>query len=162
MELFLSRDKWLSVVPFYFTATAPAADEFWNRGLSIEATAIMGKSIMSVDDSSTMRRMVSFTLKSAGYDVIEASDGAEALNLLKSRAVDLVISDINMPNLDGIELTRQLRSLPSFIRTPIILLTTESDPGKKAEGRAAGATGWIVKPFNQEQLLAVVAKVVPN
>jgi len=122
----------------------------------------MSKSIISVDDSSTMRKMVSFTLKSAGYDVIEASDGAEALNVLKSRSVDLVISDINMPNLNGIELTRKLRSQPGFVRTPIILLTTESDPAKKAEGRAAGATGWIVKPFSQDQLLAVVAKVLPS
>lgn len=122
----------------------------------------MGKSIISVDDSSTIRRMVSFTLKSAGYDVIEAGDGAEALAVLKSRTVDLVISDINMPNMDGIELTRQLRRQPGFGRTPIILLTTESDPGKKAEGRAAGATGWIVKPFGQDQLLAVVAKVLPT
>jgi two-component system chemotaxis response regulator CheY len=122
----------------------------------------MGKSIISVDDSSTMRRMVSFTLKAAGYDVIEASDGAEALTLLRSRSVDLVISDINMPRVDGIELTRQLRSQPGFSRTPIILLTTESDPGKKAEGRAAGATGWMVKPFKQEQLLAVVSKLLPS
>jgi two-component system chemotaxis response regulator CheY len=121
----------------------------------------MGKSIISVDDSSTMRRMVSFTLKSAGYDVLEAGDGAEALTLLKTRSVDLVISDINMPKLNGIELTRQLRSQPGYTRTPIILLTTESDPAKKAEGRAAGATGWIVKPFNQEQLLAIVSKVLP-
>lgn len=122
----------------------------------------MGKRIISVDDSSTMRRMVSFTLKGAGYDVLEASDGAEALNLLQGRSVDLVISDINMPNLNGIELTRRLRGMASFTRTPIILLTTESDPGKKAEGRAAGATGWMVKPFSQDQLLAVVAKVLPN
>jgi two-component system chemotaxis response regulator CheY len=122
----------------------------------------MGKSIISVDDSSTMRRMVSFTLKSAGYEVLEAGDGAEALALLKTRAVDLVISDINMPKLNGIELTRELRSQPNYSRTPIILLTTESDPAKKAEGRAAGATGWIVKPFNQEQLLAVVSKVLPS
>ena len=121
----------------------------------------MGKSIISVDDSTTMRKMVAFTLKSAGYEVLEAADGAEALNLLKTRSVDLVLSDINMPNLNGIELTRQLRHQPRFQRTPIILLTTESDPGKKAEGRAAGATGWIIKPFNQEQLLAVIAKVLP-
>jgi len=121
----------------------------------------MGKSIISVDDSSTMRRMVSFTLKSAGYEVVEAADGVEALTVLKSHPVDMVISDINMPNLNGIELTRQLRSQPGFVRTPIILLTTESDPGKKAEGRAAGATGWIVKPFSQDQLLALVAKVLP-
>jgi two-component system chemotaxis response regulator CheY len=106
--------------------------------------------------------MVSFTLKSAGYNVIEASDGAEALKLLQTRSVDLVLSDINMPNLNGIEFTRQLRLQPGFSRTPIILLTTESDPSKKAEGRAAGATGWIVKPFNQDQLLAVIAKVLPS
>lgn len=105
---------------------------------------------------------MSFTLKSAGYEVIEACDGAEALTVLRSRPVDLVISDINMPNLNGIELTRRLRALPSYARTPIILLTTESDPAKKAEGRAAGATGWIVKPFSQDQLLAVVAKVLPT
>jgi len=122
----------------------------------------MGKSIISVDDSATMRRMVSFTLKSAGYDVIEAGDGAEALALLKTRQVDLVISDINMPKLNGIELTRTLRSQAGYSRTPIILLTTESDPAKKAEGRAAGATGWIVKPFNQEQLIAIVNKVLPS
>ena len=102
------------------------------------------------------------TLKSAGYDVLEAGDGADALKLLKVRPVDMVISDINMPNMDGISLTRQLRTIPSFSRTPIILLTTESDPAKKNEGRAAGATGWIVKPFNQEQLLALVAKVLPS
>jgi two-component system chemotaxis response regulator CheY len=106
--------------------------------------------------------MVSFTLKAAGYDVIEAGDGAEALDLLRTRSVDLVISDINMPRVDGIELTRQLRSQPAFSRTPIILLTTESDPEKKAQGRAAGATGWIVKPFKQDQLLAVVSKVLPS
>jgi two-component system chemotaxis response regulator CheY len=121
----------------------------------------MGKSIISVDDSATMRKMVSFTLKAAGYDVLEASDGADALNVLKTKSVDLVLSDINMPNMNGLELTRQLRRQPAFSRTPIILLTTESDPGKKAEGRAAGATGWIIKPFNQEQLLAVIAKVLP-
>jgi two-component system chemotaxis response regulator CheY len=121
----------------------------------------MGKSIITVDDSSTMRRMVSFTLKSAGYDVLEAGDGADALKLLKTRPVDMVISDINMPNMDGITLTKQLRGIPHYTRTPIILLTTESDPTKKTEGRSAGATGWIVKPFSQKQLLAVVSKVLP-
>jgi len=93
--------------------------------------------------------------------VLEASDGAVALSVLQSHRVDLVITDVHMPNMGGIELTRQLRALPSFGRTPILLLTTESDPGKKAEGRAAGATGWIIKPFGQEQLLAVVAKLLP-
>lgn len=109
-----------------------------------------------------MRKMVSFTLKGAGHEVLEASDGAVALQVLQSRPVDLVITDIHMPNMDGIELTRRLRASPHFGRKPILLLTTESDPARKNEGRAAGATGWIVKPFNQEQLLAIVAKVLPN
>ncbi len=122
----------------------------------------MSKRIITVDDAATMRKMVSFTLKGAGHDVIEAADGREALTALQQRGVDLVITDVNMPNMDGLELTRQLRALPAFARTPIILLTTESDPAKKTLGRAAGATGWIVKPFSQEQLLAVVAKVLPN
>ena len=121
----------------------------------------MPKTIITVDDAATMRKMVSFTLKGAGHDVLEAGDGQEALNLLKGRSVDLVITDVNMPNMDGITLTRQLRALPHFKTTPIILLTTESSPEKKSEGRAAGATGWIVKPFQQEQLLAIVAKVMP-
>jgi two-component system chemotaxis response regulator CheY len=121
----------------------------------------MGKTILTVDDASTMRKMVSFTLKGAGHEVLEACDGANALAMLRSRPVDLVITDINMPNMNGLELTRQLRALPTFTRTPILLLTTESDPAKKAEGRAAGATGWIVKPFSQEQLLAIVSKVLP-
>jgi two-component system chemotaxis response regulator CheY len=114
---------------------------------------------MTVDDASTIRRMVSFTLQGAGHEVIEAADGVEALNQLKSRAVDLVISDINMPRMDGIELTRQLRALARHGSTPILLLTTESDPAMKAKGKLAGATGWLVKPFQQDQLLAVVAKV---
>ena len=122
----------------------------------------MGKTILTVDDAMTMRKMVSFTLKSVGHEVLEAHDGANALSLLRARSVDLVITDIHMPNMDGIELTRRLRSSPAFARTPILLLTTESDPSKKAEGRAAGATGWIVKPFAQEQLLAIVAKLLPS
>ena len=116
---------------------------------------------MSVDDSSTMRRLVSFTLKGVGHEVVEAQDGVIALDVLQSRTVDLVITDVHMPNLDGIELTRRLRALPGFRQTPILLLTTESDPGKKAEGRSAGATGWILKPFTQEQLLAIVARLLP-
>ena len=121
----------------------------------------MSKRIITVDDAATMRKMVCFTLKGAGHEVLEAADGREALNTLRQRSVDLVITDVNMPNMDGLELTRQLRALPAFARTPIILLTTESDSAKKTQGRAAGATGWIVKPFSQEQLLAVVAKVLP-
>ncbi len=120
----------------------------------------MSKTIITVDDAATMRKMISFTLKGAGHEVIEAADGVEALKTLQTRAVDLVITDVNMPNMDGLTLTRSLRALPQFARTPIVLLTTESAPEKKAEGRAAGATGWIVKPFQQEQLLAVVAKIL--
>ena len=120
----------------------------------------MKKRILTVDDAATIRKMVAFTLKGAGHDIFEAGDGREALDVLRQRGVDLVITDVNMPNMDGLELTRQLRALPAFGRTPIILLTTESDPAKKLLGRAAGATGWIVKPFNQEQLLAIVAKVL--
>jgi two-component system chemotaxis response regulator CheY len=121
----------------------------------------MGRTIITVDDAATIRKMVSFTLRGAGHEVLEAQDGSIALNLLQARAVDLVITDVNMPNMNGIELTRRLRTLPSFSRTPVLLLTTESDPAKKAEGRAAGATGWIVKPFSQEQLLAIVARLLP-
>jgi two-component system chemotaxis response regulator CheY len=122
----------------------------------------MPKTILTVDDAATMRKMVAFTLKGAGHEVLEAQDGAIALNILQTRKVDLVITDVHMPNMNGIQLTRQLRTLPSFGRTPIILLTTDSDPGRKAEGRAAGATGWIVKPFSQEQLLAIIAKLFPS
>jgi two-component system chemotaxis response regulator CheY len=121
----------------------------------------MTQRILTVDDSPTMRRMIEMTCKTVGYEVVEAADGQAALELLKGCSVDLVISDINMPNLNGIELTRKLRALPQFAKTPILLLTTESDPEKKAEGKSAGATGWIVKPFKQDQLLAVVSKVLP-
>lgn len=121
----------------------------------------MKKTILTVDDAATMRKMVSFTLKGAGHDVLEAGDGCEALAVLGKSTVDLVITDINMPNMDGLQLTRHLRAQPAFTRTPIILLTTESDPAKKQSGRSAGATGWIVKPFSPEQLLAIVAKVLP-
>ena len=120
---------------------------------------LMGRTVITVDDASTIRRMISFTLRSAGHEVIEACDGMEALNQLKLRAVDLVISDINMPRMDGIELTRQLRALDRHKSTPILLLTTESDPAMKAKGKQAGATGWLVKPFQQDQLLGVVATI---
>jgi two-component system chemotaxis response regulator CheY len=121
----------------------------------------MGKTILTVDDASTIRKMVSFTLRGAGHEVLESPNGQDALMLLETHSVDLVITDIHMPAMDGIELTRRLRASPTMGRTPILLLTTESDPAKKAEGRAAGATGWIVKPFSQEQLLAVVARILP-
>jgi two-component system, chemotaxis family, chemotaxis protein CheY len=121
----------------------------------------MAKTIMVVDDSSSMRQMVNFTLAGAGHCVIEAVDGADAMTKCGGQKVDLVITDLNMPNMNGIELTRQLRANPAFRFTPIILLTTESQTDKKLEGKAAGATGWIVKPFQVEQLLAVVKKVCP-
>lgn len=122
----------------------------------------MIKTIITVDDASTIRKMVSFTLQPTGHRVIEAADGSQALELVRREPVDLILSDINMPNMSGIELTRQIRALPQYSSTPIILLTTESEPQKKAEGRAAGASGWIVKPFKQDQLLALINKVLPN
>lgn len=119
----------------------------------------MASSIMTVDDSSSMRQMVSFVLRGAGYNVLEAVDGQDALAKLTGTSVNMVITDLNMPLMDGIELIRRLRALPSYKFTPIVLLTTESQPEKKQQGKAAGATGWIVKPFTPEQLLAVVKKV---
>ncbi|GAB6039397.1 response regulator [Endothiovibrio diazotrophicus] len=116
--------------------------------------------ILAVDDSASMRQMVVFTLKGAGYDVVEAADGVQALQSAKNRKVDLVLTDVNMPNMDGITLIRQLRALPNYKFTPILTLTTESAPEKKMEGKQAGATGWIVKPFNPTQLLATVKKVL--
>ena len=116
--------------------------------------------ILAVDDSASMRQMVSFTLQGAGYEVIEASDGQEALNKAKQSQVDLVLSDVNMPVMDGIALIKQLRTLPTYKFTPILMLTTESAADKKTEGKAAGATGWIVKPFNPDQLLNTIKKVL--
>lgn len=121
----------------------------------------MTKKILTVDDSRTMREMVAFTLKSAGYEVVEAEDGQAALQLLNSGKVDAVITDLNMPNMNGFELIRSLRDNPVYKFTPILMLTTESEGSKKEEGKAAGATGWIVKPFNPEKLLDVVKKVCP-
>jgi two-component system chemotaxis response regulator CheY len=115
--------------------------------------------ILAVDDSVSMRNMVSFTLRGAGHDVHEAADGKAALDAAKAGRFDLVLADVNMPVMDGITLTRELRALPSFAGVPILILTTESDAGKKMEGKAAGATGWLVKPFDPEQLLATVARV---
>jgi two-component system, chemotaxis family, chemotaxis protein CheY len=120
----------------------------------------MSKIIMTVDDSASVRQMVAFTLRSAGYEVIEAADGVEALARMQGRKMSAIITDLNMPNMDGIELTQKIRSDATYRFTPIILLTTESQETMKQKGRAAGATGWIVKPFKPEQLLGVVKKVV--
>ena len=116
--------------------------------------------ILTVDDTATMRQMISFTLHSVGHDVLQASDGREALALAQGRKLDLVIADVNMPNMDGITLVKSLRALPEYKFIPILLLTTESADAKRQEGKVAGATGWIVKPFNPEQLLNVVKKVL--
>jgi len=104
--------------------------------------------------------MVSFVLRSGGYEVVEAVDGADALSKLKGQDLHLVLSDINMPKMDGLEFTRQLRAMPDYKFVPIVLLTTESHADKKQQGKAAGATAWIVKPFTPDQLLAVVKKVM--
>jgi len=116
--------------------------------------------ILAVDDSASMRQMVSFTLREAGYEVVEAVDGAAALEYATENRVDLVLTDVNMPRMDGITLVRELRLLPGYRYTPMLMLTTESSQEKKQQGKQAGATGWIVKPFNPEQLLSTVARVL--
>lgn len=116
--------------------------------------------ILVVDDSASMRQMVAFTLKGDGHDVVEAADGVEALACAKKDSFNLVITDVNMPNMDGIALTKELRGLPAYRFTPILTLTTESSAEKKMAGKQAGATGWIVKPFNPDQLLATAKKVL--
>jgi two-component system, chemotaxis family, chemotaxis protein CheY len=121
---------------------------------------IMSKIIMTVDDSASVRQMVSFTLKQSGYQVIEAVDGRDALSKLNGSSVHMLLTDLNMPNMDGIELIRNVRANSSFKFIPIVMLTTESQAEKKQEGKNAGATGWIVKPFKPDQLLAVVKKVL--
>lgn len=119
----------------------------------------MTLTVMTVDDSRTMRDMVSYTLQEAGYNVIEAEDGKDAVSVLGQQKADIVITDLNMPNMDGLDLIKHLRSTPNYKMTPILMLTTEADEGKKNAGREAGATGWIVKPFNPEKLLGVVKRV---
>lgn len=117
-------------------------------------------SILAVDDSASLRQMVAFTLRSSGYEVIEAIDGVDALEKLRERSVDLVLTDQNMPRMDGLTLVRELRGRPPFSRTPILILTTESGDEMKQAGRAAGATGWLVKPFDPKRLLEVISKVL--
>ncbi|WP_041793856.1 response regulator [Pararhodospirillum photometricum] len=118
----------------------------------------MGKTILTVDDSASIRQMVAFTLESAGYQVKTAVDGKDALDKLGAGGADMIITDLNMPNMDGLQLITEVRKLPSHKFSPIIFLTTESEESKKAQAKAAGASGWIVKPFQQDQLLAVVKK----
>jgi len=120
----------------------------------------MAKTILSVDDSASVRQMVKLTLTGAGYNVVQAGDGVEGLAKAKDSAVDLVVTDLNMPGMNGLGLIRELRKLPAYKGVPIIFLTTESDAAMKQEAKAAGATGWITKPFQQEQLVAVLRKVL--
>ncbi|MGA3105590.1 MAG: response regulator [Terriglobales bacterium] len=118
------------------------------------------KRILTVDDSASVRQMVSFTLRKAGYEVVEAVDGKDGLGKAGSEKFDLIITDLNMPNMDGIQMITAVRKLPGAAFVPILMLTTESQAGKKDEGRKAGATGWIVKPFDANQLVAVAQKLV--
>ncbi len=120
----------------------------------------MGKTVLSVDDSASMRQMVRLTLVDAGYDVVEAEDGKDALAKAQGASFNMVVTDLNMPNMDGLTLIRELRKLPAYKGVPIVFLTTESDDSRKQEAKAAGATGWITKPFNKDQLIAVVRKVI--
>ena len=120
----------------------------------------MMRTILTVDDSTSMRQMVKATLQSAGYDVVEAADGQEALDWARDNSADLVISDVNMPRMDGITLIGELRALSTYRLIPMLMLTTESSQEKKMEGKRAGATGWIVKPFNPAQLLATLKRLL--
>ncbi|ASU22341.1 response regulator [Vibrio qinghaiensis] len=122
--------------------------------------AVMNKTVLVVDDSASIRQVVSMTLKGAGYQTIEAQDGKDALSKLAGNRVHLVISDVNMPNMDGITLLKELKQRPDTKFTPVIMLTTESEASKKEQGRAAGAKAWVVKPFAPEQMLAAVAKLI--
>jgi len=122
----------------------------------------MGKTALVVDDSPTMRQMVAFTLANAGFTVVEAQDGKDAVNKATAGSkMDIVVTDLNMPEMDGITLIRELRKMEAFKFIPILMLTTESAMDKKTEGKEAGATGWIVKPFNPDVLLKTIAKVLP-
>jgi two-component system chemotaxis response regulator CheY len=120
----------------------------------------MSKRILAVDDSPSMRHMVSVTLRGAGYEVVEAADGEEALEYARGHSVDLVLADVNMPRMNGITLVAQLRTLPDYRLTPLLLLTTESSQQSKQQGKQAGATGWMVKPFHPDQLLATLDRVL--
>ena len=120
----------------------------------------MAKTIMIVDDSASFRQVVGIALKGAGYDVIEACDGKDALAKLDGKKIHLIISDVNMPNMDGISFVKAAKQLPAYKFTPVIMLTTEAGDAKKAEGQAAGAKAWVVKPFQPAQMLAAVTKLI--
>jgi two-component system chemotaxis response regulator CheY len=120
----------------------------------------MAKTILAVDDSASMRQMIAVTLRSAGYAVVEAADGEEALDYARKHRVDLVLADVNMPGIDGITLIAQLRTLANYHLTPMLLLTTESSAERKLQGKQAGATGWMVKPFHPAKLLSTLERVL--
>lgn len=120
----------------------------------------MAKIILAVDDSASIRQMVTFTLKSSGYEVVEAVDGMDGLEKAKTKSVNLVLTDQNMPRMDGLTLIKNLRALPQYKTVPILMLTTESSDAMKTQGKAAGATGWLVKPFDPQKLIEVVKKVI--
>ncbi|QGX40625.1 response regulator [Permianibacter aggregans] len=120
------------------------------------------KKVLVVDDSASIRQMVGYTLKTAGYEVIDANDGQQGLDKANAETVDAVLTDQNMPVMDGISFIRALRALPQYQRTPILVLTTEASEELKVQGRAAGATGWMVKPFDPNKLLEVMQKVLPE
>lgn len=124
-------------------------------------TATAKKCILIVDDSSSVRQVVTMSLRHAGYDVIEGVDGKDALSKLTGQKVHLIISDVNMPNLDGISMVKKIKEMPAYKFTPIVMLTTESEDEKKRQGQAAGAKAWMVKPFRPDQLLGVVQKLAP-
>ncbi|MFG1495929.1 response regulator [Saccharospirillum sp. HFRX-1] len=120
----------------------------------------MSKTILVVDDSASLRQVVCTALQDEGYETIEASDGQDALKKLDGKRINLVISDVNMPNMDGITFLKELKKLPNYKFTPVIMLTTESQEGMKAEGKAAGAKAWVVKPFQPQQLIGAVSKLI--
>lgn len=119
----------------------------------------MAKIIMVVDDSASIRMVVGIALRGAGYEVIEAKDGKDAVEKLTGQKIHLIISDVNMPNMDGIDFVKAVKQMPNYRFTPIIMLTTESDESKKREGQAAGAKAWVVKPFKPEQMISAVQKL---
>jgi len=120
----------------------------------------MAKTIMVIDDSASIRQVVNLTLKKAGYDIIEACDGKDALGKLAGQKINLMVCDVNMPNMDGITFLKSLKEQPAYKFTPVIMLTTEAQESKKQEGKAAGARAWVVKPFKPEQMLEAVSKLI--
>ena len=152
---------------FEQTEAPPAADggsgqsDFRKMDAQQISESVMGKRILTIDDSKTMRDMLMLTLAEAGFDVLQAVDGQDGLDVLVDQQVDVVITDINMPRMDGYEVIRQLRKNPAHKSTPILVLTTESETDKKNLAREAGATGWMVKPFDPDRLVETVRKVAP-